>query len=109
MSTSRALTIAFFSAYLIVQITVPTLALFADRPARFGWQMYSALPTVPRAWVLLADRTEQPVDMNRLLAVQRSEIDYAAALTAGLCKATGATAIKVQRSDDSAPEITPCR
>jgi len=109
MSTRRALAIAFFSAYLIVQLTVPTLALFAERPARFGWQMYSALPSAPRAWVVQADGTEQPVDMTRLFAVQRSEIDYASALIAGLCKATGATAVKVQRGEGSPSETVTCR
>ena len=32
------------AAFLAVQVLVPLVALFGPRPARFSWQMYSALP-----------------------------------------------------------------
>jgi hypothetical protein len=108
MSMRQSLALAFFVVFLVFQLTVPTFALFAARPARFGWQMYSALPNVPRAWTVKADGTEEPVDMTHLFAMQRAEIDYAAVMLAGLCDASDAVAIKVQGADSSTPEMVAC-
>jgi hypothetical protein len=96
------------AAFLVVQLAVPTVALFGPRPARFAWQMYSALPPVPEASVVWADGHEEPVDLSSLFAVQRAEIDYAAVLRAGLCGATGAAAVRIKLSDGGIEEIA-CR
>lgn len=96
-------------AFLGLQLIVPTAALFGPRPARFAWQMYSALPDVPRAWTIGPDGSEQPVDLGALFAVQRAEIDYAAVLRAGLCEVTGAPAVKIQADDADEPEVITCR
>jgi hypothetical protein len=108
MSLRRIAVITIVAAFLAVQLVVPTLALFERRPAHFGWQMYSALPRVPQAWVLGGDGTERPVDLTELFAVQRAEIDYGDVLRAGLCDATGAAAIKLQHSGDAEPETVTC-
>lgn len=108
MSVRRAAVTVFIAAFLAVQLVVPALALFGERPARFGWQMYSAFPGMPEAWVVQADGTERPVNLTEIFAAQRAEIDYAAVLLAGLCDVTDAAAIKVQRADDAAPEMMAC-
>jgi hypothetical protein len=96
-------------AFLLVQIAVPVAALFGPRPERFAWQMYSALPDVPRAWTVAADGSEQPVDLDALFAVRRAEIDYTTVLRTGLCDATDAPAVKIQANEDDEPELIACR
>jgi hypothetical protein len=95
--------------FLGLQLAVPAIALFGPRPARFAWQMYSALPDVPRAWTIAADGTESPVDLEALFAVRRAEIDYTAVLRTGLCDATDAPAVKIQATTAAEPEVIACR
>ncbi len=97
------------AAFLAIQVLVPVVALFGPRPARFSWQMYSALPRVPHAWTVTADGTEHPIDLGPLFAVQRAEIDYTAVLRAGLCDMVQAPAVKIQADDADAPELITCR
>jgi hypothetical protein len=97
------------AAFLAVQLLVPMVALFGPRPARFSWQMYSALPRVPHAWTIAADGTERPMDLGALFAVQRSEIDYTAVLRAGLCDLTDDPVVKVRAGEAAAPEFIACR
>ncbi|HEX3220062.1 MAG TPA: hypothetical protein VHU77_08585 [Candidatus Limnocylindria bacterium] len=99
---------ALIAAFLVVQLLVPTIALFGPRPARFGWQMYSALPDVPRAFVVEADGSEHEIDLQHLFAVQRAEIDYVAVLRTGVCDATSATAIRLVLADGESQEVS-CR
>ena len=102
-----ALVSGLVTAFLAIQVVVPTVALLGPRPARFGWQMYSALPDMPRAWVLNRDGSEHPIDLGRLFAVQRAEIDYVAVLRTGLCEATGFSAVKIQLAHAD-PEVIEC-
>jgi hypothetical protein len=97
------------ATFLVAQVMVPVVALFGPRPARFGWQMYSALPDVPHAWTVAADGSEEPIDLAALFAVQRAEIDYAAVLRAGLCGAVDAPAVKVQPANATEAELIQCR
>lgn len=90
-----ALLSALVAFFLAVQVLMPAAALFGHRPARFAWQMYSALPDLPRAWAIAADGSEQPVNLGRLFAVQRAEIDYVSVLRTGLCDATGASSVRI--------------
>ena len=96
-------------AFLALQLLVPLAALFGPRPARFSWQMYSALPPVPHAWTVAADGTEQPIDLGPLFAVQRAEIDYPAVLRVGLCETVSAPAVMIQEDESSEPEMIACR
>ena len=97
------------AAFLAVQVLVPVVALFGPRPARFSWQMYSALPSVPLAWTVAADGTEQPIDIGPFFAVQRAEIDYTAVLRAGLCDQVLAPAVKIQADEAQEPELITCQ
>jgi hypothetical protein len=95
--------------FLGMQLAVPAAGLLGPRPARFSWQMYSALPDVPRAWTIAADGAEKPVDIAALFAVRRAEIDYTAVLRIGLCDVTGAPAVKIQANAGDEPVVIPCR
>jgi len=92
----RTLAVAVFLAiFLVWQLVVPTAALFGSRPQRFGWQMYSTFPELPQAWTIDAAGVETQVEVKEYFAQLRAEVDFAAALRAGLCDASGAVAIKV--------------
>jgi hypothetical protein len=86
---------AFLAVFLVWQLVIPTAALFGPRPQRFGWQMYSTFPDLPKAWTIGATGIETQVDVTEYFAQIRGEVDFAAALRAGLCDASGAVAVKV--------------
>lgn len=98
---------AFVALFLMWQLVVPTVALFGPRPERFGWHMYSTVPDLPKAWIVDALGAEAPVEVREFFGKLRAEIDFAAALRAGLCDASGANAVKVvDRS--GATEVVDC-
>jgi hypothetical protein len=86
---------AFVGLFLVWQLAMPMAALMGPRPERFGWQMYSAFPNLPKAWTIDAQGDETAVEVKRFFGQLRAEIDFAAALRAGLCDASGAVAVKV--------------
>lgn len=86
---------ALLTIFLIWQVAMPTAALFGPRPQRFGWQMYSTFPDLPKAWTIDATGVETSVEVKQYFAQLRAEVDFAAALRAGLCDASGAVAVKV--------------
>lgn len=86
---------ALLAIFLAWQVAVPTAALLGPRPQRFGWQMYSTFPDLPRAWTIDAAGVETSVEVKQYFAQLRAEVDFAAALRAGLCDASGAVAVKV--------------
>ena len=100
-----AVLVALFVAW---QLLVPAAMLFAQRPARLGWQMYSALPDLPQAWLLDAAGHETAVEVPSLFAKSRAEIDYAATLRAGLCDLPGTVAVKLWEADEPSPELIEC-
>ena len=105
----RSLSVALFVAVILAwQLIVPAAALFSPRPARFGWQMYSGFPDVPSVSLIDAAGHETPVDANQFFGQLRAEIDFAAALRAGVCDASGATAVKISDRDGTT-EVVKCR
>ncbi len=86
---------AFLAIFLVWQLAMPTAALFGPRPQRFGWQMYSTFPELPKAWTIDAAGVETQVEVKQYFAQLRAEVNFAAALRAGLCDASGAVAVKV--------------
>jgi hypothetical protein len=86
---------ALLAIFLVWQVAMPTAALFGPRPQRFGWQMYSTFPDLPKAWTIDAAGVETPVEVKQYFAQLRAEVDFAAALRLGLCDASGAVAVKV--------------
>jgi hypothetical protein len=102
------ITAALVVLFVAWQLLVPAAMLFTQRPARFGWQMYSALPDLPRAWLLDAAGRETPVELSPQFAEARAEIDYGAALRAGLCNLPGTVAVKLWEPDEPSPELIEC-
>jgi hypothetical protein len=99
---------ALVALFVVVQFAVPAAALFGHRPARGGWQMYSAFPDVPSVWLIDAAGHETQVDATQFFAQLRAEIDFAAALRAGVCDASGAVAVKLSDSRGTT-EVIECR
>jgi hypothetical protein len=97
----------FVAIFLAWQIIVPAAALFGPRPARGGWQMYSAFPDVPSVFLIDAGGHESQVDASQFFAQVRAEVDFAAALRGGVCAASGAAAVKLVDSDGAA-EVVEC-
>ena len=98
----------FVALFVVVQFTVPAVALFGHRPARGGWQMYSAFPDVPSVWLIDAAGHETLVDATQFFAQLRAEINFAGALRAGVCDASGAVAVKLSDSRGTT-EVIECR
>ena len=100
---------AFIGMYILWQVVVPASALLASRPARFGWQMYSARPDLPKAWATDASGLETPIDMEQVFAQVRAEIDFSAALRSAVCASSGAVAVRIQDPQRAGPELLTCR
>lgn len=86
---------AIFGACIVLMVAVPAIALWQPRPARFGWQMYSAIMTLPDVAIERADGTLVAVDLEDMLARNRAEADFSGAIAAHLCAVTDAVAVHV--------------
>ncbi len=115
MSTSRTATrarAALSLVFLSLQVAVPTALLFGPRPARFGWQMFSAHTTAPVFAVEHADGSRALVDVDDYFAFRRGDLDPAVfdRLPAHLCR-IDATVVTVyeRRPGETTIEAHPCR
>ncbi|HVS65983.1 MAG TPA: hypothetical protein VMT85_21050 [Thermoanaerobaculia bacterium] len=73
----------FAIAYLLVQIGLPLFQLARPRPARFGWQMYSAVRPVD---IFFVDRAgERRAIDGALLDLVRADLDALDAIAPELC------------------------
>jgi hypothetical protein len=100
---------AILAVFMGWQLLVPALMLFAERPARYGWQMYSALPDLPRAWRIDSAGHEWEVEVASVFAEPRAEIHYSAVLRAGICELPDTVAMKLAERADSSPELIDCQ
>ena len=75
-----------FMLFLLIQTGVPLVQLWAPRPARFGWQMFSAKPQRPRFSLVMRDGTLQPANLGLYVAQSRGEVDLEKALPPHLCR-----------------------
>ena len=58
-------------------MTIPPLAALDDaRPARFGWQMYTAAVDLPKIDVFLSDGSREERSIGNMASGFRPEIDY---------------------------------
>lgn len=94
-------------AFVIVQLAVPILQLAQPRPARFGWQMYSALTSLPVVNVETANGTVTPLDLTRVVVRERAEVDFSAALVQYVCDTTDAVAVRIGLGEIE--QRVPCR
>jgi hypothetical protein len=106
----RVAATAFFLLFLLVQTAVPVVQLWAPRPARFGWQMFSAAPSRPRFSLVMRDGTVRPADLRLYVAESRGEVDLEKALPPHLCRVVPeAASVQITTPDSKLPRVYECR
>ncbi len=108
-TTKSVVAAAFFTLFLSIQIGVPLIRLWAPRPARFGWQMFSARQQRPRFSLVLRDGTSRPVNLGPYVAQSRGEVDLENALPPHLCRTVPDVAsVQITAPDAEQPRVYPC-
>jgi hypothetical protein len=96
-------------SYLGIQLAVPALMLASPRPARFGWQMFSARVSFPRFLLLMSDGSRVAPDLNTYVARTRGDMDLGRTLPPYLCRVVpGVRAVEVTVPPDNAVSLHPC-
>lgn len=96
-------------AFLTVQIAIPTMALFGDRPARWGWQMFSGSRTLTEFVMVRKDGTTAEINPTDYLGKGRSELDLSETLPAFICEQEpGATSVRVTDLPSDTTSEIPC-
>jgi hypothetical protein len=91
----------FFVAFLAIQVVMPIVQLVsAQRPARFGWQMYSVISDAPDFELILRDGTAQPIDIRPYVASLRGDVPLARFVPPHLCTLFPNAAAVHYRIDD---------
>lgn len=97
--------------YLALQLAVPTVMLFRPRTQRFGWQMFTAAPVLPRLVLHRTTGRRDTVEVDRYFAIRRPELapgdlDFVAP---HVCRVTpDATLVELWVRRDSAPRLYAC-
>jgi len=105
----RVAAIAFFVLFLLIQTGVPLVQLWAPRPARFGWQMFTATPQRPRFSLVMRDGTIRPADLRLYVAQSRGEVDLEKALPRHLCRVVPDVAsVQIITPDAKQPRVYEC-
>lgn len=92
-----------------VQIAVPLVQLRADRPARYGWQMYSGIKVIPRFEVITIGGDVRRVVLTDYVAHVRADLRYDTALPAHLCRIMpDASAVRVHDRMAGRDAVTAC-
>ena len=100
---------AFFVLFLMIQTAVPLVQLWAPRPARFGWQMFSARQSRARFSLVLRDGAVQPVKLDLYVAQSRGEVDLEEALPRHLCRVVpDLTAVQITAPSAKQPRFYQC-
>ncbi|HEX2832687.1 MAG TPA: hypothetical protein VHW00_06710 [Thermoanaerobaculia bacterium] len=100
---------AFFILFVSIQTIVPLIRLWAPRPARFGWQMYSARPQRVRFTLVLRNGTTQPVDLARYVGFSRGEVTLEQALPQHLCRVVpDVSSVQIRRADSKEQRVHRC-
>lgn len=109
-TSKNVLVLIFFASFLTIQIVVPIIKLTSQRPARFGWQMWSARKKFPRFFVVMKDGTSQPADLSRYIGWSRGEIDLTEALPPHLCRVVPEiAAVQVKEPGSETLKVHSCR
>lgn len=108
MPQRRVAAAAFVAAFLVVQLAVPVVGLFRERPASFSWHMYSVFASLPDIRVVDPTGREELVDPSGLMVSRRAEVDYVPALLAFLCQRDDVASVRVSRTDQAPAEEVAC-
>jgi hypothetical protein len=99
----------FFVLFLLIQTAVPLVQLWAPRPARFGWQMFSATQQRPRFSLVMRDGTRRPANLRLYVAQSRGEVDLEKALPRHLCRVVPDVAsVQITAPDSKQPRVYKC-
>ena len=108
-TAESVLAAAFFMLFLLIQTAVPLVQLWAPRPARFGWQMFSARQQSARFSLVLRDGTAQPAKLDLYVAQSRGEVDLGKALPRHLCRVVpDLAAVQITAPDSKQPRVYKC-
>ena len=88
----RLLRVAFV-AFIVVQLTVPVVALAGPRPSRFAWHMFTTTTPAPEAWIEDAAGDLTKVDVRAMLLHPRADASIARGLVERLCADGAAVAV----------------
>lgn len=75
MRVSSRFRLALFATILTIQVAIPLVQLRAERPARFGWQMFSGVQPPIEFIVEHTDGTVDTVTAQDYMIKPRQEID----------------------------------
>jgi hypothetical protein len=108
-TAKRVATTAFFVLFLLIQTGVPLVKLWAPRPARFGWQMFSARQQRARFSLVMRDGTGQPANLGLYVAQSRGELDLEKALPRHLCRVVPDVAsVQITALNSKQPRVYKC-
>lgn len=109
-SPRRVLRRAAFWMILAVQLGIPVVQVAAERPARFGWQMFSGVRAPVLFTVERTDGTVDTVATESYVIKPRYEADPVPALPRHICRsAPTAEVVRVHEADGSLRSETRCR
>lgn len=99
----------FFVLFLLIQTGVPLFRLGSPRPARFGWQMFSARQQFARFSLVLRDGRIRPVDLGLYVAQSRGEVNLETVLPLHLCRVVPDVAsVQITAPNSSQPRVHKC-
>ena len=101
------LSLIFCCLFLAIQIAVPIVKLTSPRPARFGWQMWSARKKFPQFFLVKGDR-KWPANLSPYIAWSRGEMDFTSALPAHLCRVVPDIDAVEIRAPNTETQTFPC-
>ncbi len=90
------LEIAAFVLLAMLIVGLPIRAMFDERPARYGWQMYSTISHAPEVVVERVDGSGGVVDVLSFMADPRAEIRWANPLIERICRDGDVVAVVVR-------------
>lgn len=85
-STRQVAAMVFVAIFMAVQVTVPLALLASERPARFGWQMYSGARSGATFRAVHHDGSIVPVSIGDYLPHARLDMDLTTLLPKHVCQ-----------------------
>jgi hypothetical protein len=99
----------FFVLFILIQTGVPLVRLWAPRPARFGWQMFTARRQSTRFTLVMRDGTRRPANLALYVVRSRGEMDLEEALPRHLCRVVPDVAsVQISAPDSKQPRVYEC-
>ena len=96
------------TAFLVVQILVPTCQLTQPRPARFGWQMYAAGARASAFTLVHENGSTTPVRLEEYIVRRRDDLDLIRFLPPAICARADAVTVRYRDAGRRTPVEFPC-